>query len=252
MPAKKEPPEIGSMVIGERTIPFTVVRSKRRRRTVAFTMESPSMLRIVAPMRTTSASLHAILQKHARWIARRLSTVSKTGATQAHPPFTNGMPIKYLGHNYRLRITHDANARQSCRFTPRMCVVNIPDADLSPESLRDEVRLEIMLWLKKRARTKLKKRMDYWAKKMGVSYRQLILSNPERRWGSCTAKNVIRLNWRLIMAPLPLIDYVAAHELSHVPHKNHSPRFWGFLEKVMPDYSERRKELRLNGHHFVI
>ena len=118
--------------------------------------------------------------------------------------------------------------------------------------MRDEVKLEITLWLKKRARTKMKKRMDYWAKKMGVSYRQLILSNPERRWGSCTVKNVIRLNWRLIMAPLPLIDYVVVHELSHVVHKNHSPRFWGLVEKIMPDYVERRKQMRHCGHEFML
>ncbi len=79
---------------------------------------------------------------------------------------------------------------------------------------------------------------------LGVRYRKLMLTEPERQWGSCNAQNVIRLNWRLIMAPLSLIDYVAAHELCHVPHKNHGPRFWRMLEKSMPDYKARRRQLR--------
>src|SRR4029077_7507444 len=109
---------------------------------------------------------------------------------------------------------------QGCRLWPRVMEVNIHGTDLSPEARRQEVRLEIMLWLKKRAKEKLQKRADMWAEKLGIHYRKLIVSNAERRWGSCNAQNVIRLNWRLIIAPLPLLDYVAVHELAHIKHKD--------------------------------
>jgi predicted metal-dependent hydrolase len=161
--------------------------------------------------------------------------------------FIDGETIRYLGHSYRLRITRDDSIPQGCGIWPHRFEVNIHGAAMSDANLRQEVRLEILLWAKKRARAKFQKRMEYWAGKLGVNYRQMIISDPRTLWGTCNSKNIIRLNWRLILAPLPLLDYVVAHELCHVTHKNHAPAFWGFLATVMPDYKERRQHLRRIG-----
>jgi predicted metal-dependent hydrolase len=166
--------------------------------------------------------------------------------------FVDGEIISYLGHSYQLSITHDSKAPQGCRLFPRRFEVNIHNATLAPKILREEVRLEIRLWLKKRAKEKFTQRMDFWAKQLDVSYRQLILSSPRSRWGSCNAKNSIRLSWYLILAPLPLIDYVVAHELCHVAHKNHARGFWAMLGSVMPDYRTRRQSLKRLGTGLVI
>jgi predicted metal-dependent hydrolase len=80
----------------------------------------------------------------------------------------------------------------------------------------------------------------------------LIVTDPERRWGSCSADNIIRLNWRLMLAPLPIIDYVAVHELAHVRHKNHAPRFWALVEKTLPEWRARRKILRTLEHSLML
>ena len=241
--------ERGSVNLRGETVPFTVIRNKRRRRTISFTLETDTGLRILAPVRTSLPYIASMLQKRSGVILRRLEIL------RARPEplgFTDGETVTYLGHNYRLRVTRDENLPQGCRVLPRRFDVNIADTTLSPEALKEEVRLEILLWMKKRAKIKLQKRMDVWAKKLGVHYRKLILSEPERQWGSCNAQNVVRLNWRLIMAPLPLIDYVAAHELCHVAHKNHGPRFWRLVTSVMPDWIQRRKQLRRIGHGLVL
>jgi predicted metal-dependent hydrolase len=92
----------------------------------------------------------------------------------------------------------------------------VQQENLSAAGMRAEVKLELTLALKKRARVKFKRRLDLWAGHMGLDYKKFVLADAERRWGSCSADNIIRLNWRLMLAPLALIDYVVVHELAHV------------------------------------
>lgn len=244
--------ETGHIALGDREVPFTVIRNRRRKRTIAFTIDDNMGLRILAPARARLSTIKIMLRQRSGWIADKIAERQKSPRASSPKDFTDGKTISYLGYSYRIYITQNDQEPHGCRVTPRRFVVNIPVTGLSAPALQQEVRMEIQLWLKKRAKTKFQKRMDLWAEILGVKYRKLIISNPEQRWGSCTTNNVVRLNWRLIMAPLPLLDYVAAHELCHVVHKNHSMRFWRLLGTVMPDYKERRKKLRQIGHGLVL
>ncbi len=244
-------PETGTFFAGEQDIPYRVVRSKKRRRTVGLSIDSGATLRISVPFRASARDIQSILQSRATWIAKHVGEVKKR---QARPErqFTDGATVLYLGYPCRLRITRDETTPQGIRLKPRRMDVNIHGDWLSEASLQQEVKLEIMLWLKSRAKTKLQRRTDLWSEKLGLRYQKLIVSNPKKRWGSCSADDVIRLNWKLIMAPLPLLDYVVAHELCHVPHKNHGVRFWRRLATVMPDYQARRDRLRKMTHHLTL
>jgi predicted metal-dependent hydrolase len=233
--------ETGILAVGDERVAFSVVRSRRRRRTIAFRMESDAHLRVLVPFSASLRSVARILQNRAPWIARQLVAQKKVAPVC---DYSDGSVFMYLGYECILHVTQGENAPQSCILSPHVLRVHVPDERLSGDDLRQEVRLEIMLWLKKRARVILKRRMDIWAARMDVSYKKLILTDPERRWGSCSADNIIRLNWQLMKTPVPIVDYVVAHELAHIRHKNHSPRFWGFVAKAMPDYLARRKVLR--------
>lgn len=244
--------ETGYIALSDGEVAYTVIRNPRRKRTIAFTIDDDLGLRILAPAKARLWVIKSILRQRSGWIADRIAERRKFPRTSRPQGFAGGETISYLGHAYLLSVTQDDKIPHGCRIRPRRFEVNIPIRELSEKELRQEVRLEIQLWMKKRAKAKLQKRTDTWAEKLGVTYRKLVISNPERRWGSCNVQNVIRLNWRLVMAPLPLIDYVAAHELCHVIHKNHSPRFWQFLATAMPDYKARRKRLRQTGHGLVL
>ncbi len=234
-------PETGCLALNGVPVTFSIFRSKRRKRTIAFKMERDGSLRVLAPFSASLSSVTKILHKRAAWIARELA--DRKHALPEND-FTDGAVFSYLGHTYTLRITQGGNAPRLCLLSPRVLRVHVPDETLSQDNLQQEVRLEILLWLKKRAKIKFKKRLDLWAERLGVRYKKLIVTDPERRWGSCSVDNIIRLNWRLMMAPLPILDYVVAHELCHVHHKNHAPRFWSFLAQAMPDCQARRKTLR--------
>ena len=243
--------ETGEILLGDQRIAYTVARSKRRRRTIAFVMESPSALKITAPVRASYSSIRSVIEKQTNWIKRRLREFQRAVDAAKSPSheqsFHHGASLMYLGHAYKLVVTQDQSLPQGCQLYPHRLCVNVHTESLNAKNLQDEVRLEILLWLKKRAKVKLQKRMDVWASRLGVHYQKMVVANAERRWGSCNVQNVIRLNWRLIMAPLAILDYVVVHELCHVRHKNHGPRFWGQVASIMPDWKARRKHLRLIG-----
>ncbi|CCZ35950.1 metal-dependent hydrolase [Firmicutes bacterium CAG:646] len=95
-----------------------------------------------------------------------------------------------------------------------------------------------------RARKVFPERIAYFAKQMGVTYGRVTLREQKTRWGSCSSKGNLNFNWKLILLPLELLDYVVVHELAHRKEMNHSAAFWKVVEEVLPDYRERRKALK--------
>lgn len=96
---------------------------------------------------------------------------------------------------------------------------------------------------KKLAKIKFKNLLDIWAQTMELTYSSVRISSAKSRWGSCSGKNSISLNWRLVLMPESLLEYVVIHELAHVKHKNHSIQFWEFVAKYLPEYKSIKKQL---------
>ncbi len=174
------------------------------------------------------------------WLTRRLDRIRQHRAEA--PSLNDGM--RYLGGSYSLLIMNDHTRPQGCTLRDNIIEVNLPDAPEDNDARQEEARLEIMLWYKKKARQIFKERIDHWSDKLGLAYRSFAVSNPRRLWGSCSGRNDIRINWRLIIAPLILLDYVIVHELCHIKHKDHSARFWHAVEMAMPGCKHLRKQLR--------
>jgi hypothetical protein len=107
-------------------------------------------------------------------------------------------------------------------------------------------------WLVARAERLLAWRTRRLARRSGRAPTRFALSNAQTQWGSCTRRGHVRLNWRLVQAPLALIDYVAAHELAHLVHLDHSPRFWAEVAELCPEALARRAELRKMGHSLFL
>ncbi len=100
---------------------------------------------------------------------------------------------------------------------------------------------------KKLAKAHFAKRLSEISNTHAISYNKFRLSSAKTRWGSCSRKRNINLNWRLIFAPPGILDYVIMHELSHLTHMNHSKAFWAHVERMMPDYKTHRAWLKKNG-----
>jgi predicted metal-dependent hydrolase len=109
------------------------------------------------------------------------------------------------------------------------------------------VRKAVVTWYRHHAAERLPERAAIWARKMGVTVPVVLIRDQRRRWGSCDPKGNLRFNWRIVQAPMRLVDYVVAHELVHLAHRNHTAAFWAALGRVMPDYEARREALRGMG-----
>lgn len=220
------------------TVTCRLKRSVRRRRTIAIQMAADGTLAVAAPERANMAQVRAFLSAHNRWLQRVIARHQATGLPVA---YTEGAILPYLGHPCRLTLRE---GRAGCTLQPRQFVISLPRLATQPGEREQMTKLELRLWFKRRARQKLTARLTLWAQRLGIHHRDVKISDARRRWGSCSAANDIRLNWRLIMAPLELIDYVCVHELCHVRHKNHGAKFWQAVAHAMPDYAERERELK--------
>jgi predicted metal-dependent hydrolase len=232
--------EEGRLLIGGKEISYTVHHSKKRRRTLALYVESVGKIRVLVPMRTSVETIRRMFEDRQHWIAKRLSEIETSPSSPQK--FKDGAVFSYLGQPHILHITRDPLSPQTCSAENGQLNLNLHSS--ADEQANEDARLEIQLWYKKKAKEILKERTDYWSATLGLKCRSLKVGSPLRQWGSCSPANDIRYNWRIVLAPLDLIDYLVVHELCHIAHKNHSRRFWTLLASAIPDWQTRRKRLR--------
>lgn len=206
------------------------MRRSRRRRTLGLTVTTREV-RIHAPSWTPRAEIESYMQQQRDWLHRTWARM-QARVPQSVPAPAN--EVHYLGRRLKLDI-RTSLFHEVRRHSNTLRIYAPLDADAS-ELVRD--------WLLARAERLLAWRLVRIARKLGRGPSRFALSNAQTQWGSCTRRGHIRLNWRLVQAPLALIDYVAAHELAHLVHLDHSPRFWAVVSGLCPDALARRTALR--------
>jgi predicted metal-dependent hydrolase len=151
----------------------------------------------------------------------------------------DGAKLPYLGSDITLRIADRGSL--GARFDESTGELHI---HLPSSSTEQQLKDRVQGWLQSEAKRLFAERLEIYAAKLGVSYQRFSLSSASTQWGSCTADGRIRLNWRLVHFALPNIDYVVAHELSHLREMNHGPQFWATVQSVLPEFESARKALR--------
>ncbi len=232
------PPPDRTLRLGATEIPFRLVRSPNRRRTIGFAIDD-AVLTVRAPTRASFKSIEELAQRHAEWILTRLAA-ARTVRTRS---YESGESLQVLGTEVRILVFAAGGRRSTCTYHGTWIEVRVPTL-AEPGARRGAVAVALERWYRGFAAAKFAERSEHYAHRLGVRPGRILVSNPRARWGSCDAANNIRLNWRLAMAPQHLLDYVVAHELCHVVHKNHGPRFWRLLETIMPDCRERQRTLQ--------
>ncbi len=192
-------------------------------------------VRIHAPVWTPRDEIETYVARQHDWLARawrKMQTrVPRVEAAR------DADTLHYLGRTLRL-VVRTSLFPEIRRRGHTLYLYAEPGAD--PQALARD-------WLIERAERLLAWRLGRIARRLGRAPSRFALSDARTQWGSCTRRGHIRLNWRLAQAPLALIDYVAAHELAHLVHLDHSPRFWALVADLCPDALARRAELRRMG-----
>ena len=234
-------PKARHVQAADHDIEYTLRRSSRR--SIGFMIEDDG-LRVTAPRWVTIAEIEAAIRSKKNWITRKLHERWLQLASQQDKPFQwrDGALISFLGNPLSLRINNTEQCDPVLDDVTATLTVSLP-----PDASEEQLEERVFKWLQVEALALYSQRLQHYAEKLGVSYHSITLSGASTQWGSCTAQGRIRLNWRLIHLPLNLIDYVIAHELSHLREMNHSRRFWNTVQSIYPEYLKMRKVLRAHS-----
>jgi len=232
--------------LGNAVVGYLFQRAKRR--TIGFVV-GPDGLVVRAPKWTPVLEVEAALREKSLWITRKLDESRERQQRQheARIAWSDGVVLPLFGEPVRVAldaghhfVAVGASLAESADASgARILRVGLPTT-ATPEQIRDAVQA----WLMRQAREHFKERLDHFAPLLQVQWRKLSLSSAGTRWGSARIDGAIRLNWRLIHFRPAVIDYVVAHELSHLRVMDHSTRFWDTVRTVVPDYAELRGQLK--------
>lgn len=211
-----------------------IIRTKRK--TVALYITEDATLIVKVPFNTSDKTIKEVVLKHKRWIEQKKRKIETRDPKFSPKEFVNGEGFLYIGRHYRLKIVDDQKAPLNFENEFYLSRDALPRAK--------EVFIE---WYKKTAYEKISERVKWYAHKRGFKYNMVKITNAQKRWGSSSNGN-LNFSWRLIMAPLPVIDYVVVHELVHLEEKNHTKAFWDKVKMLMPNYEKHENWLKKNGY----
>lgn len=232
--------------LGDARVAYEFTRGKRR--TIGFVVGVEG-LSVRAPRWVALRDVDAAVKEKGDWILRKLTETQQRHERleSARIEWKDGVAFPFLGQQVTLRLDPhhafdgvggvlDAGGDGSDAPVLRLALAK----NASAAQIRDAAQA----WLMRQARRIFVERLDHFAPRLGVAWHKLSLSNASTRWGSASADGAIRLHWRLVHFRMSVIDYVVAHELSHLRVMDHSPRFWETVESVMPDYQHMRRQLK--------
>jgi predicted metal-dependent hydrolase len=235
-------PERHAVALDGSVIEYEVVRSRRRRRTIEITVDPRAGVRVAAPLRTTYDEIRSVVRHRAEWIARQQRAAVAPPARE----FVTGESVPLLGQAVPLLVEVAGRKRVAVAFEHEHLHIDVPRG-LEGNERRAAIEVALTRWFGEQAALHLEARVAKWAAVAGRHPARVLIRNQRQRWGSCARDGTLRFNWRIVMADLEVLDYVAVHELAHLAVRNHSPGFWAEVERVLPDYRERKHALKRVG-----
>lgn len=212
---------------------YTVTYSQRKKLTI--TVERDRSIVVMAPLGTTPEKIREVVESRKLWIYEKLRHPQKYDSTP-RKEFVSGETVLYLGRNYRLEI--QKGSEESIRFLGKFIVTGV-SSDRAAKLFRE--------WYLDKAKKKIIPQVKLHARNLGVQFNKVMVSELKYRWGSCTPNDNLNFNWKLIKAPVVVIDYVIVHELAHLLEQNHTARFWNIVQVQVPRYAKAKEWLKEHG-----
>jgi predicted metal-dependent hydrolase len=225
------------ITIHGREVPYRLTRTRRRTLGLSVT---ESGVRVNVPKWVSKAEIDLFLHERIDWLLKNLEKIEQTRREQ--PELRDGENVFFLGIPLKIRAA--PCLFPDIRRNGRMLWASVSHENEVPDLVRS--------WLKTRAAPMLRRRVMRYASIQGGRVPEFALSDAKSQWGICHPDGRIRLNWRLVQAPLSIIDYVAAHEVAHLLHADHSRRFWNQVETLFPEADNARAWLNRHGHKLMI
>ncbi len=235
---------------GSSTFNFTLLHSSKLK-TVKITVEFEHGVEVTAPAGMSDQAVEQILQQKGRWIMEKLDAIASIDAPPPKKEFVSGEKFLYLGRQHTLVVSERAERRPLLVMRSSTFEATVPP-ELKIWDRQNIIRELFRVWYQQRAEAKLIEQVRTYADRLNLQPTEIKVMHLDQRWGSCTPRGVVHLNWRLIMAPIQIIDYLVVHELCHLSIPEHSPRFWDRVGSIIADYEDRREWLRVNGPSLTV
>lgn len=227
-----------------RDIEYQLLRNGTRR-TADVVIERDGHISVRGPAYLTEEQADAVVDSKRLWIYRNLAQWRDLNATRVVRNWVNGEGFLYLGSSYRLLLVQEQEEPvqlKDGRFYMQRAVVENGGEEAARRSMQQ--------FYMQKGRERIRSRVSYFAPKVGVLPSSVEVKEIGYRWGSCTSEGRLAFHWKCMMATPKVIDYIVVHELCHLHHRDHTDAFWNEVDKVMPDYYERKTWLRVNGASF--
>jgi len=231
--------------IGERKIEYNLRRSSKARK--ASLSVTPTSFELLVPEGATDEQINAVLDRRRAWIIETVQHMAERAKTQTRVyQFVTGAKIPYRGRMTKLSLEPFDGSLVEVSFRNGFHI-RMPSG-LPLESSDAIIESALRLWLKRRVRDDARDFVRRHGERHGLKPRGVQIKDQKHMWGSCSQDRQINLNWHLIFAPKPVLEYAVVHEMCHLKHRNHEPEFWNLVGRVLPDWSERKTWLDKNEH----
>ncbi|MDO4535126.1 MAG: SprT family zinc-dependent metalloprotease [Clostridium perfringens] len=223
-----------------KNINFNLIYKKRK--TLKISIEPNGEIKVEAPIIVKDEEVLRIIKSKAKWIINKQEEIKKINDEKIEREAIYGKCYLYLGKYYPLKLTVDKSIK--------MIYVNLAGENLIVVSNtydEEKVQLAIKKWYKEKTLERAKERISYYENYFYDKVKDIKVKEQKARWASCTYDNKILFNYRIIMAPSLIFDYIVVHEMCHMKHKNHSKEYWKSVKEILLDYKERKLWLRKNG-----
>ena len=241
-PSQASPPYF--FTLGEYSFEYTI-HHKNRRKSVKIQFRSPSQLEITAPANFDRLHLEKLLREKSSWLHKTAEKLTLADQNPLNQTIASGEQLLYLGQQYTLSIHPGSSAAIS--FTSDNLQLQYPKAWDGASDCQLRITNFLYAWYREQAIRLLNEKTRHWAAVIGVQPINIRVKEQKSRWGSCSSRANINYNWRLIMAPPEVMDYLVVHELCHLQIPNHSRQFWALVQHHFPACRISRQWLKQNG-----
>jgi predicted metal-dependent hydrolase len=237
--------------IGQTVIPYTIDWSESRE-SISLSIDSSLELTVTAPMKATVSDVESVLDSRQEWLLEKLYGLKE----QKEPPYPkeylSGEKLQYRGRQYPLEVVEADVPQPELSFDGQTFTLRVHAFDAEADKVSVQRKHQAVVdWFFERAEKELPERAPRFESRLGAEDIPVEVGEIDGRWGEYD-EGTVRLNWRLVRAPVRIQDYVLAHELAHTVHENHSDSFWNTVGALVPDYEDRRNWLRVNGNTLTV
>lgn len=225
---------------GTRYINFNLIY--RKRKSMSIEVDPSGEINVISPLGVDCNTVIEMVKSKGNWIIAKLYEASYINDKKIDREAVSGESFMYLGRNYSLELILDESVSDiSVKLFRGKFLVKTNTLD------EECIKKSLELWYREKTLLKVIERVKYYQNYFKDNVSDIKVKEQKKRWASCTSRNMLLFNWRCVMAPSNVFDYIVVHEMCHMEYKDHSKEFWDKVRYIMPDYDSRRQWLKNNG-----